>query len=126
MTADEYQDTPELDSERALEALQWCWGDGYTIWIEPSTGMWLASARTARALSRARARISSAPRSSTTGRSTRRRRGAARGHPRYARHVQTSRPKVSSASPPRPASEPCGRVFQQVACDAGDERSVLW
>ena len=44
MTEDRHDDNdrPELDAGRALEALRWCWGEVYEIWIEQDTGLWLA------------------------------------------------------------------------------------
>ncbi len=42
MTGDRDDDgRPELDAERALEALRWAWGDAYAIRVE-GTGLWLA------------------------------------------------------------------------------------
>jgi hypothetical protein len=42
MTEHEDDDRPELDAERALEALRWMWGEFYEIWIEQGIGRWLA------------------------------------------------------------------------------------
>ncbi len=38
----EDNDRPELDAERALTALRWCWSEVYQIWIDQDTGLWLA------------------------------------------------------------------------------------
>lgn len=32
-------DRHELNAERALEALQWCWGEVYGIWIDQHIGV---------------------------------------------------------------------------------------
>lgn len=43
MTEDQHEDDGrELTAERALEALRWCWGEVYMIWVEQDTGLWLA------------------------------------------------------------------------------------
>jgi hypothetical protein len=35
-------DAHELDTERALEALRWCWETAYDVFIEDATGLWCA------------------------------------------------------------------------------------
>jgi hypothetical protein len=42
VTEDQDYDRPELDAGRALEALRWCWGEVYEIWVEQDTAQWLA------------------------------------------------------------------------------------
>jgi hypothetical protein len=40
--SDDPDEHPELDAERALEALRWMWGEWYEIWVDQHIGTWCA------------------------------------------------------------------------------------
>ena len=46
MSDDQHEgDRPELDTERALEALRWMWSEVYEIWVDQHIGTWCARRR---------------------------------------------------------------------------------